>query len=84
MHGYVDDETPELAIAILPDYVGKGIGTRLLFAYFEAAKNRFSAVALNVRADNPAVKLYERVGFEVIDEIVNRVGTKSYNMLRTF
>lgn len=83
-YGYVDDQTPELAAAVLPEYIGKGIGTQLLHAYLERASRLFRAVTLNVRADNPAVRLYERVGFNVIGEIVNRVGTKSYTMLITF
>jgi len=83
-YGYVDDQTPELAAAVLPEYIGKGIGTKLLDAYLERASTLFPAVTLNVRADNPAVRLYERAGFKVIGEIVNRVGTTSYTMLITF
>jgi ribosomal protein S18 acetylase RimI-like enzyme len=83
-YGYVDDQTPELAAAVLPEYIGKGIGTALLDAYLERASTLFPAVTLNVRADNPAVRLYERAGFKVIGAIVNRVGTRSYTMLITF
>lgn len=83
-YGYVDDHTPELAAAVLPDYIGQGIGTQLLRAYLDRARAMFPAVALNVRADNPAFRLYQRAGFEVTSEIVNRVGTKSYMMLIRF
>ena len=69
---------------MLPNYIGQGIGTQLMQAYLERAKTRFPAVALNVRADNPALRLYQRAGFEVIGEITNRVGTKSYNMVLRF
>jgi ribosomal protein S18 acetylase RimI-like enzyme len=83
-YGYVDERTPEIAAAVLPEYIGRGMGTLLLSAYLERARALFPAVALNVRADNPALRLYKRMGFKVIDEIVNRVGTRSYNMLMTF
>ncbi len=83
-NGYVDDETPELAIAVLPFYSGQGIGTHLLVAFLDAAQWVYPAVALNVRANNPAHRLYERLGFVVIDEIINRVGTRSYTMLIRF
>jgi ribosomal protein S18 acetylase RimI-like enzyme len=78
---YYDDETPELAIAVLPAWIGRGVGSTLMEQLVQAARGRYPAIVLTVRADNPAVRLYDRFGFTVIDEIVNRVGTKSYKML---
>jgi ribosomal protein S18 acetylase RimI-like enzyme len=77
----VDDTTPELAIAVLPQYVGRGIGTLLLQHLLEVAKQRYPRMALSVRTTNPAKRLYERMGFVVTEEIVNRVGTASVNMV---
>ncbi len=74
------DDTPELAIAILPQYTGKGIGTALLQELLTVARLHFPAVALSVRADNPASVLYQRLGFQIIGEITNRVGGISYDM----
>jgi ribosomal protein S18 acetylase RimI-like enzyme len=65
-YGYLDDETPELSIALLPAYRNKGIGTRLLIALFDIAQNRYKAISLSVSADNPAARLYERLGFEIV------------------
>jgi len=76
----IDDTTPELAVAVLPEYIGQGIGTQLLTQLLNAAKAVYSAVVLSVRATNPAKQLYERVGFVVVDEIINRVGGKSFVM----
>ena len=78
---YVDDITPELAIAVLPEYLGGGVGTLLLQHLLEAAKQRYPRVVLSVRATNPAKRLYERMGFVVIGEIANRVGTPSSYMV---
>ena len=78
------DDTPELAMAVLPDYTGQGIGARLLEAIIAAARAHYPAIALNVRADNPAFRLYQRVGFVVVNEMVNRVGGMSYDMRLTF
>lgn len=80
----IDDETPELAAAVLPEFVGQGIGTQLLTAYLDLARALFPAVVLSVRADNPAHRLYQRVGFQAVDTIVNRVGGKSYTMIYRF
>jgi ribosomal protein S18 acetylase RimI-like enzyme len=81
--GYVSDEIPELAMAILPDFQGQGIGTRLLMQVLEVAKGRFPAVSLNVRGDNCVVRLYERAGFIKVpgSEMINRAGGVSFNMV---
>jgi ribosomal protein S18 acetylase RimI-like enzyme len=80
-YGYYDDETPELAIATLPDVIGQGIGSALLEALIEQARGHVPAIVLTVRSANPARRLYERFGFQVIDEVTNRVGTRSSKML---
>jgi ribosomal protein S18 acetylase RimI-like enzyme len=82
--GYVDDRTPELAAAVLPEYTGKGAGTKLLRAHLDTVKNLYRAVTLVVRTDNPAHRLYRREGFVIRGVITNRVGTKSYHMIRHF
>jgi ribosomal protein S18 acetylase RimI-like enzyme len=84
--GYVKDEIPELAIAVLPDYRGQGTGTQLLTQILAAAKENFPAVSLSVRANNPVLRLYERTGFIKIlgSEVVNRVGEVSFSMVYEF
>jgi ribosomal protein S18 acetylase RimI-like enzyme len=79
-YSQTDDKTPELAIAVVPEYVGQGIGTLLMQHFLDEAAKHYPAVALNVRADNPALRLYQRLGFEVVGEFTNRVGTLSYDM----
>ncbi len=79
-----DDNTPELAIALLPAYVNHGIGTALLRHLIDAARPHYPGLALSVRADNPAVHLYQRCGFVTVNEIVNRVGGMSYDMRLIF
>jgi ribosomal protein S18 acetylase RimI-like enzyme len=63
-YGYVDDETPEIGMAVLPGYRGRGIGSSLLKRLLESAGAVYRKVCLSVSADNPALRLYERVGFE--------------------
>jgi len=67
-YGYVDDATPELAVAVMPGFRGQGIGTRLLAALLDAASESYDAVSLSVQADNPALRLYQRLGFEVLED----------------
>jgi ribosomal protein S18 acetylase RimI-like enzyme len=67
-YGYVDDETPELGIAVLPGYRGLGIGSSLLDRLLEAAGAVYRSVCLSVSADNPAVRLYQRAGFKLVSQ----------------
>jgi ribosomal protein S18 acetylase RimI-like enzyme len=76
----VTDTLPELAIAVAPAAIGQGIGGALLGALLDLARGQYPAVALSVRASNPARRLYERHGFVVVDTITNRVGGQSFVM----
>jgi ribosomal protein S18 acetylase RimI-like enzyme len=78
------DDVPEIAIAVAHGFEGRGIGTVMLRSLLDELRTSCMAVTLNARADNPAVRLYARLGFLVVDEIVNRVGTTSLKMLRSF
>lgn len=83
---YVGEDIPELAIGTIPAARGLGVGTRILEALLNLCEKRYSGVSLSVRLDNPAVRLYERLGFRRTTEfpIVNRVGTESVIMLLRF
>ena len=68
-HGYVDDETPELAVAVWDGRRGEGIGTRLMDAIEDfARKAGFAQMSLSFDSDNPARRLYERLGYEQLSE----------------
>jgi ribosomal protein S18 acetylase RimI-like enzyme len=67
--GFVDEQTPELAIAVVPSRRGRGFGHELLSGLLERArKDGFGAISLSVAHDNPAVALYESYGFERVRE----------------
>jgi ribosomal protein S18 acetylase RimI-like enzyme len=54
-------------IALMPDWRNRGIGTRLLDDIFEEARAAGSSVTLHVEPDNPAQRLYRRLGFRLIE-----------------
>lgn len=61
-YGFVDESTPELSIAVVSGHRGQGVGTELLTALL----GRLDRCSLAVDERNPARRLYERLGFEVV------------------
>src|SRR6266480_2087429 len=67
--GFIDEQTPELAIAVVPSRRGRGYGHELLSGLLDCArKDGFEAISLSVAKDNPAQHLYESYGFEQVQE----------------
>jgi len=61
------DEEELLLIAVTPDARGNGIGKLLLERLFANAKTRGTGrIFLEMRRGNPAIHLYEKMGFEPI------------------
>jgi ribosomal protein S18 acetylase RimI-like enzyme len=68
-YGFVDEQTPELSIAIVPSKRGTGLGSELLDALLDRARaDGYDAITLSVEKDSPAIGLYERHGFERLGE----------------
>ena len=68
-YGHVDDETPSFAISLYKDYRGHGIGTALMEKMLELLRESgYRKASLAVQKANYAVKMYKKVGFEIIDE----------------
>ena len=77
-YGHIDDKTPSLAISLLPEYRGQGIGTELMKRMLSLLRESgYPGVSLSVQKANYAVKLYRSLGFEVVRE-----NDEEYIMLR--
>lgn len=62
------DEIRIMDIALLPDHRGSGIGTALLRDVIEEAERDGKRVSIHVERNNPARRLYARLGFREVED----------------
>lgn len=68
-YGHIDNETPSFAISLYKEYRGLGIGTEMMKKMLSILKDcGYKQTSLAVQKANYAVKMYQKVGFEIIDE----------------
>jgi ribosomal protein S18 acetylase RimI-like enzyme len=69
-YGFVDESTPELAIAVVPSARGKGVGGMLLDVLLARAREAgHQTISLSVDSANAgAIDLYARHGFEPVGD----------------
>lgn len=68
-YGHVDDQTPSFAISLLKKFRNQGIGTELMRRMLQLLKNQgYKQASLAVQKANYAVRMYKKVGFEIVDQ----------------
>jgi len=65
---YRPDDLRIVDIVLVPDVRGRGIGGELLKKLLADATDSGRSVSIHVERDNPALHLYQRLGFEHVDE----------------
>jgi ribosomal protein S18 acetylase RimI-like enzyme len=82
-YGHIDQQTPELVISVLPDWRGKSIGSRMMQQLFDVLRERnYRQTSLSVQKDNPAVRLYKRLGYKIVGERTDHAGNEDYLMIK--
>lgn len=82
-YGHIDNDTPELAISVLPEYRGQSFGTKMMYTLFELLKKHgYKRTSLSVQKNNPAVHFYKRLGYKITDEKLDHVGHEDYIMVK--
>lgn len=68
-YGHVGDGIPSFAISLYQEYRGCGMGTQLMKRMLTELRERgYEKTSLAVQKENYAVKMYQNVGFEIVDE----------------
>lgn len=68
-YGHIAEGVPSFAISLYKEYRNFGIGTRLMETMLSELKNRgYERTSLAVQKANYAVRMYKKVGFEIINE----------------
>jgi ribosomal protein S18 acetylase RimI-like enzyme len=62
------DEIRLMEISIDPAFQGRGIGTQLVRSVLAEAERVGKTVTLHVEPFNPAFRLYQRLGFTIVEE----------------
>ena len=68
-YGHIDDETPSFSVSLYKPYRGHGIGTAMMRALLDELRAAgYAHASLSVQKENPAFRLYERLGFRIIGD----------------
>ena len=68
-YGHVEDGVPSFAISVLPEYRGCGAGSAMMCGMLELlVKRGFDRASLAVQKANYALRMYKKLGFEIVDE----------------
>lgn len=62
------EELRVIDIALLPEFRRRGVGTGLLRGLLEEGRTRGVPVRIHVERQNPALALYERLGFRLLED----------------
>lgn len=68
-YGHLEEGVPSFAISLYKEYRNQGIGTALMkWMLQELAQRGYEKASLAVQKANYAVRMYQKVGFEIVGE----------------
>lgn len=68
-YGHIDDATPSFSISLLEGYRGRGMGSALMTRMLDELQAAgYARASLSVQKENPALRLYERLGFRIVGD----------------
>jgi len=73
---YVDEKTPILTIAVKPEYRSQGVGSMMLDQLLQEAGALYDQISVSVAKDAPALRFFEKLGFEAVKDSTPVILTK--------
>ncbi len=68
-YGHIDNSTPSFSISVLEAYRGQGLGGAMMRRMLDELRDAgYPRSSLSVQKENPALRLYERLGFRIVGE----------------
>ena len=68
-YGHINDQTPSFSISVYSPYRGRGIGGAMMRRLLgELREDGYALASLSVQKENPAIRLYERMGFRIVGD----------------
>ena len=68
-YGHIDSSTPSLAISLYKDYRKHGICIAMMKEMLNLLRNHgYKSVSLSVQKANYAAKMYQKLGFKIVNE----------------
>lgn len=68
-YGHIDGTTPSFSISLYKPYRGQGMGSAMMRALLgELREAGYARASLSVQKENPALRLYERMGFRIVGD----------------
>lgn len=71
-YGFIEPAVPEISVAVVEEMRGRRVGSALVEQLIDRARHdKLTALSLSVEMDNPALRLYERLGFKAVERVGN-------------
>ena len=68
-YGHIDGVTPSFSISLYKPHRGQGIGTAMMHVMLDELREAgYARASLSVQKENPALRLYERLGFRIVGD----------------
>jgi ribosomal protein S18 acetylase RimI-like enzyme len=66
--GFVDENTPVISMAVLPEFRDKGIGSFMMEQFLQEAGSVYEQVSIFVDNNEKTINFYKKFGFELIED----------------